>query len=928
MSMPSKLITTLTLTTVLLLAGCGDKSPESRIQAAKQAMQAADYKGATIDLKDALQSAPGNVEARLMLGQVLQAQERWADSEKELRKAMELGAGPEQILPWLAHTLVELGKYQEAINLAPPKSGMGSQALASLQAERANAHIALNGLNEAAQAIREGEQALSNSGLSDFSKDLQIAKARLAFMNKQPAEAMALLDVALKKDAKSIQALYMKSRLLMSDHKDAQALETYQQIVSVDPKQLRAHLAIVEIYQKEGNIDAAEKAVQAAEKIAPGNPIVRYARAVVELRRGKFKEANEAVLHVLSVIPDHLPSILVEANTSYALGKYQQSRKDAELVLAQIPDNLSAARVLVASLLKLNDATTAIATLSTLLKIHGDDPSLLALAGEAEMQMRHFSKAMEYLDRAGSLDPKNPAIREQLAASYLAQGETSRAIAELGAASSLSNGSGQADLALIVLQLGQRQYDQALASIATYEKKLRSNPVTLTLRAAAYTGKQDTASARKALEQSLLIDPNFFPAAASLARMDIQSNNPQAARKRFEAILDKDKNNVQAMVAMADMAAITRQEKEYITWLEKAIQLEPKAIPARKRLIDYYLGRKEYDKALAQAKEAAKQSPENPQALNLLGATQLVMNNKKAAVSTYQNIVEKVPNSAGAYLRLARAQLEAKDTTAARANLQKALELKPDYTKAWDALIGMELADGKPGVAIAAARKIQALFPKSPLGFDREAAIHLNQKQYALAAKAYQQSIDRDAGAIGFVMLHRSLLLAGSMQAAEHQLTAWIKEHPKDMVVRDYAASHYMSKGRDQDAISQYETIIKANPNHVVGLNNLASLYQRQRDSRALATSERAYKLAPNQPAIMDTLGWILLEQGQLARAVELLRGAVARAPESGALRYHYAVALSRSGGKAAAKKELEAAINSGGEFAELKEARVLLKGL
>ncbi len=928
MSMPSKLISTLTLTTVMLLAGCGDKSPESRIQAAKKAVQVADYKSAAIDLKDALQSAPGNVEARLMLGRVLQAQERWADSEKELRKAMELGAGQEEILPWLAHTLVELGKYQEAINLAPPKSGMGSQALASLQAERANAHIALNELNEAARAISEGEQALSNSGLSDFSKDLHIAKARLAFMNKQPTEAMAFLDAALKKDAKSIQALYMKGQLFVADHKDAQALETYQQIVSVDPMQLRAYLAIVEIYQKTGNIDAAEKAVQAAEKIAPGNPIVHYARAVVELRRGKFKEANDAVLQVLSVIPDHLPSILVEANTSYALGKYQQSRKDAELVLAQIPDNLSAARVLAASLLKLNDADTAIATLASLLKIHEEDPSLLALAGEAEMQMRHYSKAMEYLDRAGNLDPKNPAIREQLAASYLAQGETGRAIAELGTAARLANGSGQADLALIVLQLGQRQYDQALASISTYDKKLRSNPVTLTLRAAAYAGKQDAASARKALEQSLLIDPKFFPAAASLARMDLQSNNPQAARKRFEAILGKDKNNVQAMVAMADMAAITRQEKEYVAWLEKAIQVDPKAIPARKRLIDYYLGRKEYTKALVQAKEAAKQSPGNPQALNLLGATQLVMDNKKAALSTYQSLVVKAPNSAGAYLRLAMAQLEAKDAQAARANLQKALELKPDYTKAWDALIGMELVGGKPDAAIAAARKIQALFPRSPLGFDREAAIRLNQKQYTLAANAYQQSISRGAGAIGFVMLHRSLLLAGSLQTADQQLTAWIKEHPQDMVTRDYAASHYMSTGRDQDAIRQYETIIKANPSHVVSLNNLASLYQRQRDARALATSEQAYKLAPNQPAIMDTLGWILLEQGQLPRAVELLRGAVAKAPESGSLRYHYAVALSRSGSKAEAKKELETAISSGKEFAELKEARVLFKGL
>jgi len=67
---------------------------------------------------------------------------------------------------------------------------------------------------------------------------------------------------------------------------------------------------------------------------------------------------------------------------------------------------------------------------------------------------------------------------------------------------------------------------------------------------------------------------------------------------------------------------------------------------------------------------------------------------------------------------------------------------------------------------------------------------------------------------------------------------------------------------------------------------------------------------------------------GQLPRATELLSKAAGKDPESGSIRYHYGVALARSGRKAEARKELGAAIASGQKFPELEEAKSLLKSL
>jgi Flp pilus assembly protein TadD len=77
----------------------------------------------------------------------------------------------------------------------------------------------------------------------------------------------------------------------------------------------------------------------------------------------------------------------------------------------------------------------------------------------------------------------------------------------------------------------------------------------------------------------------------------------------------------------------------------------------------------------------------------------------------------------------------------------------------------------------------------------------------------------------------------------------------------------------------------------------------------------------------MDTLGYLLVEQGKLERGLALLRKAAGLAPQAGEIRYHLAVGLHKSGDKAGARKEVEAAL-AGAQFAQADDARSLLKQL
>lgn len=913
---------------IALLTGCADKTPEERIDSAKAALAAFDFKSADIELKTVLQGAPSNSQARLLLGQSLMAQERWADSEKELRKALEMGAMPEQVLPDLARALVRQGRYQDVIDLQIPAHGLGSLALSSIEAERANAFLALKKVPEATRTIAAGEKLLASVGTPRPPVALLLAKARLALAERQSDKAVELLESTLKQDEKNSEALDLMAQLLINDSKLDEALDIYSRIIAINPRHFSAHLSAAGLHQRKGDLAASEKSVAAAEAIARNAPMVRFARASLEFSRGNARKAHEAIIDVLKARPDHLPSRLIAASASLELGHFEQSLKHAEYVLAQQPANLMAARVLAASQLKSNDPVAALKTLNPLLREHADDAAILTLAGEALIQTRDYGKAMSMLEKAARLAPNNPHIHNQMAVSHLYQGETELAAIQLEQASRFSKTPGQADIALVLLKLNKQEFDSAMLLIERIEKKLGNSPLPHNLRAAVFLGQNKYAAARQSLEKALEIDPKFFAAAATLASLDLKDNDDKAARRRFENILNNDPSSVPAMLALAELEQKAGNDEASLNWLRKAVKRNSKFVQPHQRLISYYLANKQNGKALAQAREALQQNPESPAALKLMGATQLATGDVDAALATFKQIVSKHGGTADAYYQLAKAQVVARDLNGARGNLKQALALRTDFLPAQEALLRIEMGQGKTAEALALARQMQAQAPKSAVGFEREGDILLASRRPAQAIPFFQQAIERGSGMSARIKLLQASELKGDYRNLESLLSDWLKAHSSDQTLRRYAAEYFTRQGRNQEAIALYETLQKQTPRDATILNNMAVLYHRLKDYRALETAEQALARMPESASIQDTLGWILLEHGQTSRALDLLRSATQKSPKSATLRYHLAVALVRSGNKKEARKELETILSSKQKFPELADAQSLLNSL
>ena len=93
-----------------------------------------------------------------------------------------------------------------------------------------------------------------------------------------------------------------------------------------------------------------------------------------------------------------------------------------------------------------------------------------------------------------------------------------------------------------------------------------------------------------------------------------------------------------------------------------------------------------------------------------------------------------------------------------------------------------------------------------------------------------------------------------------------------------------------------YEGLIVLDGKDARAYNNLAHVLLQQNDPGALKYAEQARALAPGVPQVNDTLGWVLVSQGQVEKGLRYLREAALRAPEDPVIKDHLNQALSRLG--------------------------------
>jgi Flp pilus assembly protein TadD len=81
-----------------------------------------------------------------------------------------------------------------------------------------------------------------------------------------------------------------------------------------------------------------------------------------------------------------------------------------------------------------------------------------------------------------------------------------------------------------------------------------------------------------------------------------------------------------------------------------------------------------------------------------------------------------------------------------------------------------------------------------------------------------------------------------------------------------------MQRGETAKAQLAYQELLVLSPKDAQLHNNYALVLSRKNDPKAVDVASQAQALSPNDPHVNDTLGWLLVNNGEVKRGLTFLR--------------------------------------------------------
>jgi putative PEP-CTERM system TPR-repeat lipoprotein len=884
-----------------------------------------DLPGAVIQLKNAIQADQKMLAAHVLLGRALLALGDPIGAEVEFDEALRQGVSRSEVLLLLGQAYLAQGKYDALLDRVTPGGLPLAQQVevlvlrANAQAEKGSISVALKTLDEARV-------------LDPRSVSVRLAQATLSVRRGDLTLASKLTDEALSLAPNDAAAWNMRGSLQQSTGDRQGALASYAKASTLGPNYLEPRLSRVGLLIDLGRDDEADRELAAIKEIEPLEPRASYFRALIATRRGD-KVATKVALEEVTGLLDPVPAailannkqmLLLDALAHYDLGNKEKASDKLTIYLRRYPGDAVGTKLLARLYLDAGNHAGAALLLEPLRRSSPNDPRILSLLATAYMQEGNYQGASELLDQAVRNSGGAADILTDFGVSLAGSGKGDLAIEQLRQAWAKDQKQTRTGMILASLYLRAGQPKKALEVVETLAKNEPSNHAVLNLLGVARVAAGDRAGGRKAYEQALAQNPGYQGAILNLSSLDQAEGKPDAARQRLLGLLKTDEKNTEAMMELASIEEKAKRYDEATRWLDRA-RVDPKAaITAGTRLAELHLRTRAIDKALTVAKEVLLRAPENVTTLGLLARVQLAKGDANSARQTLTDMARYANYDSAAQFEVARLQVAAGNDSGAAYSLDKALTTQPNFLPALVLRAEIEIRQHEFAKAEQRIKQIGEKSGGGTIALRLQGDLAMARGQQAVALTAYGSALKKDDNTEMALRLYRAHVAAGDLAKGVAFLDKWQKNHPDDAVVLRTVGDADRQLGDLTAARTAYEKILKLQPDDGQVWNNLALTASAQNDKAATGFAERAYALRPNDPAVIDTLGWFLFRQGQIDRGLALLRDARLRDSTDPEIRYHLAAALAKSGRRTEAREEVAQALNISASFPGVEDARKL----
>ncbi len=652
----------------------------------------------------------------------------------------------------------------------------------------------------------------------------------------------------------------------------------------LNPKHVEAQLAVSAMMAASRDLRAvgeAQDRLSGVLSLAPENPDILDVLAMAHFRLGKSAQAEDELEQALERIPTHL-------QTSVDLARFKLARKD-----------VAGARQVLQDAVKANPQSAAAALVLGRFYLLSGEPE----RGEAEVR------------RSLRIDPNNGRALLTLVENQLRLGRTDEAERTYAQISRLPDKNYKPLHAAFLFQTGRRE--AAIAEFEQLAKESPEDPAARTRLVAAYFSAGKTTDAERMLMAALRKNPQDTEALLQRSQLYVAFGKYTDAENDLQRVLhfqpDSQAHYYLAKVYQARGAGLHQRQE-----LTEALRLNPNFLAARVELAQLLIASHGAAAALQTMNETPAAQQKTVAAIGARNWALLAVGDTAAARQGVDGglAIARAPEL---LLQDGALKLVGRDPAGAQVSFDEALKLLPDSTQAWEFLRQAYAARKQPQTVLARLREVAAQRPQS-------AALQLLLAHWladagntAEARNAYEAARKADPKSTAADMALAQLDMSrGNLDSSRRYAEAVVAAQPGNIAARVLLAEIDKKTGNRAGAIAQYRAILAADGNSLVALNDLAFMLSKDSPSEALKYAQQAGELAPDNPAVEDTLGWTYYRNGVYKSAIDYLKTAVEK-DGTPVRRYHLGMAYLKSGDRDLAVPLLKSALDADPTLASIE---------
>ncbi len=235
------------------------------------------------------------------------------------------------------------------------------------------------------------------------------------------------------------QIAYWKGRALL-DRSDLTgniqtALSEFGVALKADPNFALAHAGLAEtqwaMYLLTNDKSWAQRATESTRRalqLEPDRPSVRYTAALTMFRAGQYDEARTEVQRALALQPTYEDAIRLHATILMRQGEIDRGIAEFQRVMALRPNAVSVHTDMAVALYNASRFEEALAALERAITLSPGSAVNLSRAGATAQQLGDTKKALDYYERANSIQPRAETF-SNMGTIYFGLGDFARAAA-------------------------------------------------------------------------------------------------------------------------------------------------------------------------------------------------------------------------------------------------------------------------------------------------------------------------------------------------------------------------------------------------------------------------------------------------------------------------------------------------------------------